>query len=455
MHRKELENFIEILDYQGSSPDEKALVEACARLGVIYLHDNNDIYTLRLRMTRKIDTELVGMQGSSDENNDIVQFKRLQVLEFTSDRKRMSVIVMDKFGQIWLYTKGAESHVLPLCNAKSSHLAAQTQKHINDFAKEGLRTLAIARRKLTKSEFINFNNQLIEANSSLTNRVEKVESCQRKIETGLDLLGATAVEDALQDDVRDTLVSIRAAGIKVWVLTGDKVETALNIALSCGHIPDNAGKYFIVECKNEVQLNGHLEALARELQRNSGTEYALLIDGGSLAIALQHSAEKFRDLAYECHAVLCCRLSPLQKCEVVHLVKTSPSQPITAAIGDGANDVSMIQEAHVGLGIVGKEGRQAARCADYAFANFSMLKRIVLLHGHYFSQRLALLVLYFFYKNVVLMGCQLFFQAHSLFSTQSVYDSLFLTLFNVSYTTLPILFISITEKIHDDDKLMR
>jgi phospholipid-translocating ATPase len=123
-------------------------------------------------------------------------------LEFTSDRKRMSVIVMDKFGQIWLYTKGAESHVLPLCNSKSAHVAAQTQKHIDDFAKEGLRTLAIARRKLTKSEFIDFNNQLIEANSCLVNRVEKVEACQKKFETGLDLLGATAVEDALQDDVR-------------------------------------------------------------------------------------------------------------------------------------------------------------------------------------------------------------------------------------------------------------
>lgn len=237
---------------------------------------------------------------------------------------------------------------------------SQTQKHINEFAKEGLRTLAICRRKLTKAEFINFNNELIEANSSLTNRAEKVEICHKKIETGLDLLGATAVEDALQEDVRDTLISIRAAGIKVWVLTGDKVETALNIALSCGHIPDGAGKYFIVDCKNEIHLNGHLEALDRELQRNVGTEYyALLIDGASLAIALQHAAERFRDLAYKCHAVLCCRLSPLQKCEVVHLVKSSPSKPITAAIGDGANDVSMIQEAHVGLGIVGKEGRQA------------------------------------------------------------------------------------------------
>lgn len=455
MQRKELETFIEILDYQASSPDEKALVEACARLGVIYLNDNNEIYTLRVRNRRKVPPKDVLRDPNNEDDNEIVQFKRLQVLEFTSDRKRMSVIVMDKNGQIWLFTKGAESHVLPLCTSRNATKIQIANNHINDFAKEGLRTLAIARKRLTKTEFLKFNNELIEANSSLQNRVEKVEACQRKIENGLELLGATAVEDALQDDVRDTLVSLRAAGIKIWVLTGDKVETALNIALSCGHIPDDASKYFIVGCQNEAQLNGHLEVLSKEIYRNPQQDFALLIDGSSLSIALQFSPIKFRDIAYKCHAVLCCRLSPLQKSEVVHLVKSSPEKPVTAAIGDGANDVSMIQESHVGLGLFGREGRQAARCADYSFANFSMVKRLLLMHGHYFSQRLAILVIYFFYKNVVFMGCQLFFQMHSMFSTQSVYDSLYLTLFNVTYTTLPILFISITEKVHPNEDLLK
>lgn len=145
-------------------------------------------------------------------------------------------------------------------------------------------------------------------------------------------------------------------------------------------------------------------------QRNPDAVFSLLIDGPSLAIALLKFDKRFRDLAIRCRAVLCCRLSPLQKCEVVHLMKTAPGKPITAAIGDGANDVSMIQEAHVGLGIVGKEGRQAARCADYAFANFSMLKKVLLVHGYYYTQRLALLVLYFFYKNLVFMLIQVRFQ---------------------------------------------
>jgi phospholipid-translocating ATPase len=342
LEKRQLETFIEILDYQASSPDEKALVEACAKLGIIYLHDNNDIYTLRLRIKRKNDNELNGVTTSYESrSNDVVQFKRLQVLEFTSERKRMSVIVMDKFGQIWLYTKGAENFILPLCNAKSNNIATQTQKHINEFAKQGLRTLAIARKKLTKTEFINFNNELLMAKSSLVDRAEKVEICQQKIEMGLDLLGATAVEDALQDNVKDTLESLREAGIKVWVLTGDKVETALNIALSCGHISENSSKYFIVECKSPLQLNEHLDVLEKELAHNNHErEFAILIDGSSLTIAMSNSPERFRDIAYKCDAVLCCRLSPLQKSKVVHLVKTVKEHPVTGAIGDGANDVS-------------------------------------------------------------------------------------------------------------------
>lgn len=270
----------------------------------------------------------------------------------------------------------------------------------------------------------------------------------------LELLGATAVEDALQDDVRDTLISLRAAGIRVWVLTGDKVETALNIAYSCGHIPDGASKYFITECQQIAALEQHLKIFELELKRHPEQEFALLIDGMSLALALQCCPEQFRDLSIQCHAVLCCRLSPLQKCEVVQLMKTVAGNPITASIGDGANDVSMIQEADVGLGIVGKEGRQAARCADYAFSNFAMVKKVLLVHGHYFSSRLAMLVLYFFYKNLVFIMVQMLFQRHNMFSSTSIYDSLFLTLYNMAYTALPVLFISLTEKVHTERHLM-
>ncbi len=157
----------------------------------------------------------------------------------------------------------------------------------------------------------------------------------------------------MQDDINDTLESLRSAGIKIWVLTGDKVETALNIALSCGHIPPDANKYFITDCTEASNIHEHLNIVNKEIKTSWGRQFALLIDGTSLAVALEHLPEQFRDTTIKCHAVLCCRLSPLQKCEVVHLMKTAQGNLITAAIGDGANDVSMIQEAHVGLGIVG------------------------------------------------------------------------------------------------------
>lgn len=245
------------------------------------------------------------------------------------------------------------------------------------------------------------------------------------------------MEDALQDKVKDTLESLRDAGIIVWVLTGDKIETALNIAKSCGHIPDSGQTHFITECKEEFQIVQHMDFLDEQImvssmlinlfcwiidieleiwilfQLHPYSAYSLLIDGASLSLALKFCAHRFRDTAMKCQAVLCCRLSPIQKCEVVKLMKTLPDSPITAAIGDGANDVSMIREAHVGLGILGKEGRQAALCSDYSFTNFYMLKKIILVHGHYFSYRFSLLVLYFFYKNLVFMLIQVISQLDS------------------------------------------
>ncbi|XP_017962672.1 probable phospholipid-transporting ATPase IF [Drosophila navojoa] len=448
--KNEIQQTLCLLDYQASSPDEKALVEACAYLGMVYTGDDDEVLRVRI-----VPPHLDYKRPINNNKRKEDCFYRLHVLEFTSDRKRMSVIVRDEAGKKWIYTKGAESYVFPLCANSSADMVSKTDNHISDFARLGLRTLAIARREIPETEYQEFVTSLAQANSSLENRKQLCEECYSKIESNLDLLGATAVEDALQDDVADTLVSLQAAGIKIWVLTGDKVETALNIALSCGHIPPDAKKYIILECKSRDDLLIHLNVLEREIVFGMGQECALLIDGKSLAVALAEAPKEFRDVAVKCTAVLCCRLSPLQKSEVVALIKSSNENYNTASIGDGANDVSMIQEAHVGIGIMGREGRQAARCADFAFAKFCMLKRLLLVHGHYHSVRLSFLVLYFFYKNIVFMGIMFLFQFHTLFSSSSVYDSLFLTLYNVIYTSLPILFISLTEKPYTEEKLMQ
>ncbi|KAL9879005.1 phospholipid-transporting ATPase IF isoform 2-T2 [Glossina fuscipes fuscipes] len=448
--KNEIATVVSSLDYQASSPDEKALVEACAYLGLVYMGDDDDLLRIRIAPPHLDYSRAFHANKSYEE----LRFIRLHILEFTSDRKRMSVIVKDEKGDKWIYCKGAESYVFPLCDRNSQDMIAKTDAHISDFSRLGLRTLAVARKKLTESEYRQFLQKLNEANNSLEGRKELSEKCYANIENNLELLGATAVEDALQDDVADTLISLQKAGIKIWVLTGDKVETALNIALACGHVPSDALKYFIVECRRKDDMLLHLNILDREIIFGMGRECVLLIDGKSLTTALNDTPIEFRDVAIKCTAVLCCRLSPLQKSEVVSLIKTSPRNYNTAAIGDGANDVSMIQEAHVGIGIIGKEGRQAACCSDFALAKFCMLKRLVLVHGHYHTTRLTLLVLYFFYKNIFFMGIMFLFQFHTLFSSVSVYDSLFLTLYNVMYTSLPIFFISLTEKSHTEQTLM-
>ncbi|XP_063587214.1 phospholipid-transporting ATPase IF-like isoform X2 [Penaeus indicus] len=409
------------LEYQAASPDEKALVEACARYGVVFEGQSHDRLLLSVRGERRT-------------------FTRLQILEFDSDRKCMSVAVRDESSRkIWLLTKGAESSVLKRCSVSeqaSRTLRDTTLKHINDYAMLGLRTLAVARRELTDKQYEDFAAQLSQARQTLDNREEAVRKVTDRMEADLTLLGATGVEDLLQDGVQETLESLRAAGIKVWVLTGDKVETAVNIAYSCGHFKGFMTILTLTGLQEE-DADAKLQECNAESQKSDG-HYGLVVDGSSLQVLLDHHRRRFYDVCRRCTAVVCCRMSPRQKAETVRLVKTSGKNPICAAIGDGANDVSMIQEAHVGLGVMGKEGRQAVRCADFAFARFKFLKKVLLVHGHWYYTRVSTLVQYSFYKNVAFITPQLYFAIMSAFSTQPVYDSLALTMFNITFTSLPV-----------------
>ncbi|XP_050716966.1 phospholipid-transporting ATPase IF-like [Eriocheir sinensis] len=415
--------------YQASSPDEKALVEACAGFGVVFVGQKRDTLELRVRgQTRR--------------------YTRLQVLDFDSDRKCMSVVVREEWsGRLWLLTKGAESSVLRRCHVASedeqrSHDA--TAAHIDDYAMLGLRTLAVGRRELSDKQYKEFAGQLSLARSDLEEREAAVRKVTDLMEAKLTLLGATGVEDLLQEGVQETLEALRVAGIKVWVLTGDKVETAVNIAYSCGHFK----KFMTVLTLTGLQDPEHAAARLQQCTQESEVEgnYGLVVDGASLQLLLDRLKDEFYAVCRRCIAVTCCRMSPKQKAETVRLVKKSKERPVCAAIGDGANDVSMIQEAHVGLGVMGKEGRQAVRCADFAFARFRFLKRVLLVHGHWYYVRVSTLVQYSFYKNVTFITPQLFFAIWNAFSTQSVYDSLALTMYNITFTSLPIIIYGIFDQ---------
>ncbi|XP_061397318.1 phospholipid-transporting ATPase IF-like [Musca vetustissima] len=432
----------DLLEYQASSPDEKALLEACRQLGFIYLGDDNDLLKVKI---------LLDSKGSESK---IESHKRLNILEFSSERKRMSVIVADSENRKWLYTKGAESAVFELCSEESKEMIRQTDPHITEFAKEGLRTLAVARRLIPEDEYEEFCNDVMIAQNTLESRQELMDECYKRVECDLELLGATAVEDALQENVCETLTALQKAGMKIWVLTGDKVETAVNIALACGHIPPDAQQHFVVNYHSKEEVLDALQKLEGNCENNNeNSKHALIMDGPSLAIALKEIPEEFRNTALKCTAVLCCRLNPLQKSEVVTLVKKQKGF-LTAAIGDGANDVSMIQEADVGIGIMGKEGLQAARCSDFSIAKFFMLQRLLLVHGHYNTARLSFLVLFYCYKNILITGIMVLFQIYDLFSSTSVYHSLYMWLFDVIYISFSFTFLAISEKPYSEEVLM-
>jgi phospholipid-transporting ATPase len=241
------------------------------------------------------------------------------------------------------------------------------------------------------------------------NRADELDKAAELLEHDLYLLGATAIEDRLQEGVPDTIHTLQMAGIKVWVLTGDRQETAINIGMSCKLVSEDM-TLLIVNEENHADTKANLQKKYDAVRNQAASgEYdtlALVIDGKSLTFALEKDMEKlFLDLAVMCKAVICCRVSPLQKALVVKLVKRH-LKAILLAIGDGANDVSMIQAAHVGVGISGVEGLQAARSADVAIGQFRYLKKLLLVHGAWSYQRISKVILYSFYKNIAMFMTQ-------------------------------------------------
>ncbi|XP_044580314.1 phospholipid-transporting ATPase IF-like isoform X3 [Cotesia glomerata] len=420
-------------EYQAASADEKALVEASARCGVVLTKYEGDLLEIKA-------------------GDQYLSFTCLEILEFTSERKRMSVIVQDSANELLLYSKGADSEMFPLMHEGKIH---ETKQHVADFSQRGLRTLVVGCKKLSVQEYDKFIRLAEQARQIIgPERSKQVEKVYLSVERGMTLLGATGIEDSLQEGVEETLESLRAANIKVWVLTGDKAETAENIAFSCGHFKSGTEVLRLMG-QSTVQICFiTLTSYERRMKLEPYKQYGLIMDGVSMAIAYNHCPELLRIVGMSCDAVVCCRMSPLQKSEIVQLIKNSKRHPLTAAIGDGGNDVSMIQEAHVGIGIMGKEGRQASMNADFALAKFMYLKRALLIHGHWYYVRLSILTQYFFYKNVVFITPQVFFGLSNGFSSQALYDSVFLMGFNIVFTSMPVLAFGLLAQDYSASKLI-
>uniref|UniRef100_A0A4W6EM78 Phospholipid-transporting ATPase n=1 Tax=Lates calcarifer TaxID=8187 RepID=A0A4W6EM78_LATCA len=386
----------------------------------------------------------------------LIRFELLEVLTFDSVRRRMSVIVRSSTGELYLFCKGADSSIFPrVISGKVDQVRARVEHN----AVEGLRTLCVAYRPLSPEQYQEVCHLLSGAKLALQDRDKRLAEAYDLIEKDLILLGATAVEDRLQEKAADTIESLHKAGMKVWVLTGDKMETAAATCYASKLFRRNTQILELTTKRTEEQsLHDVLFDLSRTVLRHlSGdcTDYGLIIDGATLSAVMRPGQEDsnsgnykeiFLEICRNCSAVLCCRMAPLQKAQIVKLIKASEEHPITLAIGDGANDVSMILEAHVGIGIMGKEGRQAVRNSDYAIPKFKHLKKMLLVHGHYYYIRISELVQYFFYKNVCFIFPQFLYQFFCGFSQQPLYDTAYLTLYNISFTSLPILLYSLIEQ---------
>ncbi|KAL5099016.1 hypothetical protein RYX36_003343 [Vicia faba] len=344
-----------------------ALVQAAAQLHMIFFNKSGNILEVKF-------------------NTTILKYEVLEILEFTSDRKRMSVVLKDcQNGKILLLSKGADEAILPYARA------GQQTRHfieaVEQYAHLGLRTLCLAWRELNKDEYQDWSLMFKEASSTLVDREWRVaEVCQR-VEHDLEILGVTAIEDRLQDGVPETIETLRKVGINFWMLTGDKQNTAIQIALSL-------------------------------LSRTA----------------------------------ICCRVTPSQKAQLVQILKSCDYR--TFAIGDGGNDVRMIQQADIGMDISGREGLQAARVADYNIGKFRFLKRLILVHGRYSYNRTTFLSQYSFYKSLLICFVQIFFSFISGVSGTSLFNSDSLMAYNVFYTSVPVL-VSVLDKDLSDETVLR
>ncbi|KAA8630581.1 hypothetical protein SMACR_06469 [Sordaria macrospora] len=420
------------IKYQAASPDEGALVDGAVQLG----------YRFVARKPRAVIIEANGQQ---------LEYELLAVCEFNSTRKRMSTIYRCPDGKVRCYCKGADTVILERLNDQNPHVDA-TLRHLEEYASEGLRTLCLAMREIPEHEFQEWLRVYEKAQMTVGgNRADELDKAAEIIEHDFYLLGATAIEDRLQDGVPETIHTLQEAGIKVWVLTGDRQETAINIGMSCKLLSEDMMLLIV----NEENAEATRENLQKKLDaiRNQGDAtiemetLALVIDGKSLTFALEKDMEKlFLDLAIMCKAVICCRVSPLQKALVVKLVKKYQKESILLAIGDGANDVSMIQAAHIGVGISGMEGLQAARSADVSIAQFRYLRKLLLVHGAWSYHRVSKTILFSFYKNICLYLTQFWYTFQNVFSGEVIYESWTLSFYNVFYTVLPPLALGILDQ---------
>ena len=493
-------NNIDDVKYTATSPDDLELVKFAAKQGYKLIKTSFDEKKL-----------LIGRKQ--------YKFKILQALNFSSERKRMSIIVEDEKGVIKIYTKGADMEISKrLCHkSRFSENYKITIHDIECISNLGYRTLMVAYRQISRDEYLQWKQKFHMEDLNEGKSTKIIELSYEAIEKHFELLGATIVEDKLQDEVPETIQQLKLAKIKFWVLTGDKMNTAVNIGYSCNLIskeqqifklqldkdknvnmnfeshvqinkffsefnsflkklaykynliPDDSGaKYFQSIVNPNAELGGenssnsesvseenlNIDLLKSLEQKKINEPYSIIIEAPILIVLFQdeYQTEKFLAICYNSNAVVCCRVSPFQKSQIVQKMKQFAPQSVTLAIGDGGNDVSMIMEANVGIGIKGEEGMSAAKASDFSIGEFKLLRRLLFFHGRNNLNRISNMILYFFYKNIIFTIAQLYFGPFSLLSGQTIIDDWYITCYNLIFTAIPLGVAALTDiDIEEED----
>ncbi|XP_066990961.2 probable phospholipid-transporting ATPase IIB isoform X1 [Anabrus simplex] len=395
--------------YQASSPDEVALVRWTEQVGLALVR--RDLVSMQLRTP----------------SGQIIAYTILQIFPFTSETKRMGIIVKEnQTGEIVFYLKGADVVMSGIVQYND-----WLEEECGNMAREGLRTLVVAKKSLTEEQYLDFESRYNAARMSVSDRVARVTAVIESLEREMELLCVTGVEDRLQDRVRPTLELLRNAGIKVWMLTGDKLETATCIAKSSRLVSRTQGLHVFKSVVTRTDAHLELNTFRKK------QDCALVISGDSLEVCLQYYQHEFLELACSCPAVVCCRCSPTQKAEVVRLIQRHTGKR-TAAVGDGGNDVSMIQAADAGIGLAGREGLQASLAADFSVSQFSHLARLLLVHGRRSYKRSASLSQFVIHRGLIISTMQAVFSSVFYFSSVPLYQGFLMVGYATLYTMFPV-----------------
>ncbi|KAK3403509.1 hypothetical protein B0T20DRAFT_27959 [Sordaria brevicollis] len=431
---EEDENGQTVNSYQASSPDEIAIVKWTESVGLRLAHRDRKHIVLE----------------SAESGRPVVKVRILDIFPFTSEGKRMGIIVQfyEKLqpnapslgsSEIWFYQKGADT-VMSSIVAANDWLDEETA----NMAREGLRTLVVGRKRLSLKEYQEFSAKHHEASLSISGREASMQAVvSQYLEHNLELLGVTGVEDKLQKDVKPSLELLRNAGIKIWMLTGDKVETARCVAVSSKLVARGQYIHTIAKLRRKDGAQDNLDLL------RSKTDSCLLIDGESLAMYLTHFRREFISVAVLLPTVVACRCSPTQKAEVAKLIKEYTKKRV-CCIGDGGNDVSMIQAADVGVGIVGKEGRQASLAADFSIEQFHHLTKLLVWHGRNSYKRSAKLAQFVIHRGLIIAVCQTMYSIALKFEPEGLYKDWLMVGYATVYTAMPVLSLVLDKDVDED-----